>query len=119
MCQAATKLRAHFLALLTPIRNSITTNLNMLQTSLFSKYRPLFAFLQRQAPQVASEVQRAYVGTVRTYFETGFRRYIRSLGWIKVRYAFLEAPKRLMIRFEGSNGREIGYYRDWSRRWWP
>ena len=29
-------------------------------------------------------IQRAYVGAVRTYFETGFRRYIRSLGWIKV-----------------------------------
>ncbi|KIP07046.1 hypothetical protein PHLGIDRAFT_30209 [Phlebiopsis gigantea 11061_1 CR5-6] len=82
---AATKLRTHFLALLTPIRTSITTNLSVLQSSLFMKYRPLFAFLQRQAPTVASEVQRAYVGAVRTYFETGFRRYIRSLGSIKAR----------------------------------
>ncbi|GJE84132.1 Vps52-domain-containing protein [Phanerochaete sordida] len=82
---AATKLRAHFLAMLGPIRTNVTTNLNMLQTSLWSKYRPLFAFLQRQAAPVASEVQRAYVGTVRTYFETGFRRYIRSLGYIKTR----------------------------------
>lgn len=82
--QAATKLRVHFLAMLAPIRTSITTNLSVLQSSLFTKYRPLFAFLQRQAPPVASEVQRAYVGAVRTYFETGFRRYIRSLGWIKV-----------------------------------
>lgn len=70
--------------MLAPIRTSITTNLGVLQSSLFTKYRPLFAFLQRQAPPVASEVQRAYVGAVRTYFETGFRRYIRSLGWIKV-----------------------------------
>lgn len=82
---AATKLRVHFLGMLNPIRTSVTTNLNMLQTSLWSKYRPLFAFLQRQAAPVASEVQRAYVGTVRTYFETGFRRYIRSLGYIKAR----------------------------------
>ncbi|KAI0092077.1 Vps52-domain-containing protein [Irpex rosettiformis] len=82
---AATKLRVHFLSLLNPIRTSMTTNLNVLQTSIFLKYRTLFAFLQRQAPNVASEVQRAYVGTVRTYFETGFRRYIRSLGVIKAR----------------------------------
>ncbi|KAI0701798.1 Sac2 family-domain-containing protein, partial [Cytidiella melzeri] len=82
---AATKLRVHFLALLNPIRTSMTTNLSIIQTSVFSKYRSLFAFLQRQAPNVANEVQRAYVGTVRTYFETGFRRYIRALGWIKAR----------------------------------
>ncbi|TFY61593.1 hypothetical protein EVJ58_g4418 [Rhodofomes roseus] len=64
---AATKLRAFFLALLQPIRTSMTTN------------------MQRQAPNVANEVQRAYVGAARTYYETGFRRYIRSLGYVKAR----------------------------------
>jgi vacuolar protein sorting-associated protein 52 len=74
----------------------MTTNLSVLQTSVFLKYRSLFAFLQRQAPNVASEVQRAYVGTVRTYFETGFRRYIRSLTWIKVPIPFTES--KILIR---------------------
>ncbi|KAI0347190.1 vacuolar sorting protein [Trametopsis cervina] len=92
---AATKLRVHFLALLTPMRTSMTTNLNMIQTSVFMKFRPLFAFLQRQAPNVASEVQRAYVSTVRTYFETGFRRYIRSLVWIKGRT--VERPDTIVV----------------------
>ncbi|EEB90381.1 hypothetical protein MPER_11420, partial [Moniliophthora perniciosa FA553] len=82
---ASTKLRAFFLALLQPIRNSVTTNMQVLQTSIFLKYRTLFAFLSRQAPPVANEVQRAYLGAARTYYETGFRRYIRSLGWIKTR----------------------------------
>jgi hypothetical protein len=82
--QTATKLRAFFLALLQPIRTSVTTNMQVLQTSIILKYKPLFAFLQRQAPNVAQEVQRAYVGAARTYYETGFRRYSRSLGWIKV-----------------------------------
>ena len=70
--------------MLQPIRTSMTTNMQVMQTSILLKYRPLYAFLQRHAANVASEVQRAYVGAARTYFETGFRRYIRSLGWVKV-----------------------------------
>ncbi|ETW83870.1 hypothetical protein HETIRDRAFT_155219 [Heterobasidion irregulare TC 32-1] len=82
---AATKLRAFFLALLQPIRTSMTTNMQVVQSSVFLKYRPLYAFLQRQAPNVAQEVQKAYVSAARTYYETGFRRYMRTLGWIKAR----------------------------------
>ncbi|KAH9938264.1 Sac2 family-domain-containing protein [Fomitopsis serialis] len=82
---AATKLRTFFLALLQPIRSSMTTNMQVLQMSIFLKYKPLFVFLQRQASSVANEVQRAYVGAARTYYETGFRRYIRSLGYVKAR----------------------------------
>ncbi|CCL99428.1 uncharacterized protein FIBRA_01446 [Fibroporia radiculosa] len=82
---AATKLRSFFLALLQPIRTSMTTNMQVIQTSILLKYKPLFGFLQRQAASVANEVQRAYVGAARTYFETGFRRYIRSLGYLKTR----------------------------------
>ena len=82
--KAATKLRTFFLALLQPIRTSVTTNMQVMQTSIFLKYRALYAFLQRQAPNVSNEIQRAYTSAARTYYETGFRRYIRSLGWIKV-----------------------------------
>ncbi|KAJ8590874.1 Vps52-domain-containing protein [Rhizopogon salebrosus TDB-379] len=82
---AATKLRTFFLALLQPIRTSVTTNMQVMQTSIFLKYRALYAFLQRQAPNVSNEIQRAYTSAARTYYETGFRRYIRSLGWIKAR----------------------------------
>ncbi|KAI0638062.1 Vps52-domain-containing protein [Trametes polyzona] len=80
---AATKLRTFFLALLEPIRSSMTTNLQVIQSSVWMKYRPLYTFLQRHAPNVAHEVQRAYAAAVRTYFETGFRRYLRGLSWIK------------------------------------
>jgi vacuolar protein sorting-associated protein 52 len=84
MLQASTKLRAFFLALLQPIRASMTTNMHVIQTTVFLKYRSLYAFLLRNAVNVATEVQKAYVATARTYYETGFRRYMRSLGWIKV-----------------------------------
>ena len=82
--QAATKIRAFFLALLQPNRASMTTNMHVVQTTVFLKYRPLYAFLMRHASNVATELQKAYVATARTYYETGFRRYMRSLGWIKV-----------------------------------
>ncbi|KAG1752646.1 vacuolar sorting protein [Suillus paluster] len=98
---AATKLRTFFLALLQPVRTSVTTNLQVMQTSIFVKYRALYAFLQRQAPNVANEVQRAYTGTARTYYETAFRRYIRSLGWIKARTP--EKPEPI-ISGNGDNG---------------
>ncbi|KAG6831404.1 hypothetical protein H0H92_011006 [Tricholoma furcatifolium] len=82
---AATKIRAFFLALFQPIRNNVTTNMQVIQTSVFLKYHCLYAFLQRQAPNVAHEVQRSYLGAARVYYETGFRRYARSLTWIKAR----------------------------------
>ncbi|SJL01815.1 uncharacterized protein ARMOST_05139 [Armillaria ostoyae] len=84
---AASKTRAFFLALFQPIQKSVTTNMQVIQTSVILKYRPLFAFLQRQAPDVAHEVQRSYVSAARVYYETGFRRYARSLGWVKARSA--------------------------------
>ncbi|KAF8917919.1 Vps52-domain-containing protein [Mucidula mucida] len=82
---AAGKIRLFFLALFKPILKSVTTNILVIQTSVILKYRPLYTFLQRQAPNVAHEIQRSYVGTARTYYETGFRRYARSLGWVKTR----------------------------------
>ncbi|KAK0498618.1 vacuolar sorting protein [Armillaria luteobubalina] len=84
---AASKTRAFFLALFQPIQKSVTTNMQVIQTSVILKYRSLFAFLQRQAPDVAHEIQRSYVGAARVYYETGFRRYARSLGWVKARSA--------------------------------
>ena len=83
--KAATKLRAFFLALSQPIKGSVTTNIQVLQSSVYLKYHPLFAFLKRQAEPVAKEIQDSYIATSRTYYETGFRRYIRSLGWLRVR----------------------------------
>ena len=62
----------------------MTTNMHVIQTTVILKYRPLYAFLLRRAADVATEIQKAYIAAARTYYETGFRRYMRSLGWIKV-----------------------------------
>ncbi|EFP84010.2 uncharacterized protein PGTG_09723 [Puccinia graminis f. sp. tritici CRL 75-36-700-3] len=82
---AAHKIRSFFISALAPFRASITTNLQITQSSFLLKYRPLFAFLQRHSARVANEVQKAYVGTARWYFETSFRRYVRALEKIKAR----------------------------------
>lgn len=60
--------------------------MQVLQSFGFLKYRALFGFLKRQAEPVAKEIQGSYIAAARTYYETAFRRYIRSLGWLKVRF---------------------------------
>ena len=83
----ATKLRNYLIAPHSSIKASVTTNLQVLQTSvLLRHHRPLYAFLARQMPRVAIDVQRSYVGSARLYFETAFRRYARSLGVIRKRW---------------------------------
>ncbi|EGG02504.1 uncharacterized protein MELLADRAFT_117551 [Melampsora larici-populina 98AG31] len=87
---AAFKIRTFFLNALKPFRTSISTNLQITQASVFLKHRSLFGFLQRCAARTAHEVQKAYLGTIRWYLETGLRRYVRALdkirarGWIKL-----------------------------------
>lgn len=65
----------------------MTTNMQVLQTSVLVKYRPLYEFLLVHAEDVAKEIQHVYIATARVYYETGFRRYTRSLGWLKVCYS--------------------------------
>lgn len=62
--------------------------MNVLQTSVLLKYHPLYVFLQRYAKPVAQEIQRAYLGCAKLYYETGFRRYTRSLGYIRVLFSY-------------------------------
>lgn len=80
---AITKLRPLLISTFAPLRSSLSTNLPVLQSVLLRSYRPLFMFLSQHAPRVAIDVQRAYVAAARLYFETGFRRYERSLAKIR------------------------------------
>jgi hypothetical protein len=63
----------------------LSTNLAVLQTSLLLKYQPFYAFLVRQSPRIAKQVERGYVNAARAYYETGMRRYTRALGVIRAR----------------------------------
>jgi hypothetical protein len=92
--KATGKIRAFFVAILKPIKSSMTTNMQVIQNSVLLKYRPLYTFLQRRAPNVALEFQKSYIAAARVYYETGFRRYTRSLSWIKVRITCTPLPDR-------------------------
>jgi hypothetical protein len=86
--KALTQLPPFLLSLIRPLRSSSTglsTNLAVLQTSLLLKYQPFYAFLHRQSPRLAKQVERGYVNAARSYYETGMRRYARAMGQIKAR----------------------------------
>lgn len=86
--KALTQLPPFLLSLIRPLRSASTglsTNLAVMQTSRLLKYQPFYAFLYRQSPRLAKQVERGYVNAARAYFETGLRRYARALGLIKAR----------------------------------
>lgn len=107
--KATGKIRAFFMAILKPIKSSMTTNMQVIQTSVLLKYRPLYTFLQRRAANVALEFQRSYIAAARVYYETGFRRYTRSLSWIKVNPGEHLMCLHLIVIYasSGTDGREI------------
>ncbi len=95
----AGKLRAFLMGPHATIRASVTTNLQVIQTSvLLRHHRPLYAFLSRQMPRAAIDVQRSYVGAARLYFETAFRRYARSLGVVRKRWPSRRRGRSLPTR---------------------
>ncbi|WVO14388.1 hypothetical protein L204_102021 [Cryptococcus depauperatus] len=76
------------LSLIRPLKSAskgLSTNLAVLQTSILLKYQPFYSFLQRQSPRIAKHVERGYVDAARAYYETGMRRYTRSLTQIRQR----------------------------------
>ncbi|ODN98284.1 ChAPs family protein [Cryptococcus wingfieldii CBS 7118] len=76
------------LSLIKPLKSAskgLSTNLAVLQTSLLLKYQPFYAFLYRHSPRIAKQVERGYVNAARSYYETAFRRYARSLTQIRTR----------------------------------
>jgi len=85
---ALSQLPPFLLSLIRPLKSAskgLSTNLAVLQTSLLLKYQPFYAFLVKQSPKIAKQVERGYVNAARGYYETAFRRYTRSLGVIKAR----------------------------------
>ncbi|GAA5870235.1 hypothetical protein JCM16303_001936 [Sporobolomyces ruberrimus] len=80
---ATTKISTHLNSLLKPYTASLPS-LTSLHSSLFS-YKPLFDFLRRHSARQAHEFQKNYTNTIRWYYETGFRRYVRSLEGLRTR----------------------------------
>jgi hypothetical protein len=84
--KAILQLPPFLLSLIRPLKSSskgLSTNLAVLQTSLLLRYQPFYAFLLRNSPSTAKQVERGYVNAARSYYETAFRRYTRALSLIK------------------------------------
>ncbi|SJX61630.1 related to VPS52-component of the Golgi-associated retrograde protein complex [Sporisorium reilianum f. sp. reilianum] len=106
----AGKLRSYLIAPHASIKASVTTNLQVLQTSILLRHhRPLYAFLARQMPRVAIDVQRSYVAAARLYFETAFRRYARSLGVIRKRWVEPSTSSLITDPLPSSSSSSGGY----------
>lgn len=115
-CRAAAiaKILPQLLALIEPIRTSVTTTLSIRQSSmLLPHYEPLYRFLAKHAPRVAAEVQRAYVNSARLYYETTFRRYTRELRRILTRWSEPAFPLAQAWRSDADAGAApCGYARE-------
>lgn len=83
--QASQKILNYLLAALKPYSLSVTASLIFLQSTILLPVKPLFDFLRRHSARQAHEFQKAYTSTIRWFYETGFRRYVRALETIRLR----------------------------------
>ncbi|SCZ90581.1 BZ3500_MvSof-1268-A1-R1_Chr1-3g02079 [Microbotryum saponariae] len=99
---AAQKILTHLVSLIKPFTTSINSPLSSLQTFVLLPLKPLFDFLRRHAARQAHEFQKAYTNTMRWYYETGFRRYVRTLE--KVRVKGVQVPEPIGVVGAGADG---------------
>ncbi|SCV68569.1 BQ2448_690 [Microbotryum intermedium] len=99
---AAQKILNHLISLIKPFTTSVTSPLSSLQMFVLLPLKPLFDFLRRHAARQAHEFQKAYTNTMRWYYETGFRRYVRTLE--KVRVKGVQVPEPIGVVGAGADG---------------
>ncbi|KAK4052883.1 Vacuolar protein sorting-associated protein 52 [Microbotryomycetes sp. JL221] len=81
--RATSRIVQFFVNELKPFTLSISTPLTQLHENL-KPYQVLFNFLRRHSTRQAHDVQKNYTNTVRWYYETSFRRYVRLLEKIRI-----------------------------------
>ena len=81
--QAVERVRDYIVAQIKAIR-SPSINAQIIQQQAFLQYKDLFAFLCRHQPQLAREICRAYINTMRWYYLNHFTRYRKALEKLKL-----------------------------------
>ncbi|CAG8489569.1 2639_t:CDS:10 [Ambispora gerdemannii] len=76
--KAAEKIRDFLLKKIKSLRIP-NTNVQILQQSVFLKYKELHRFVMERYPEVAIEIRQTYVNTMKWYFYNHFERYNRGL----------------------------------------
>lgn len=61
------------------------TNIQILQQSVFLKYKALFHFVTERHHEAATEIRQTYINTMRWYFYNHFDRYHKGLVKLQVR----------------------------------
>ena len=59
-------------------------NAQIIQQQHFLRYKDLYAFLHKHHSQLAEEIAKAYMNTMRWYFSTQFNRYAKAIESVKV-----------------------------------
>ncbi|KAF2802931.1 Vps52-domain-containing protein [Mytilinidion resinicola] len=81
--KAVERIRDYIVAQIKAIR-SPSINAQIIQQQAFIKYRDLFTFLAKHQPQLAEEIGKAYVFTMRWYYLNHFSRYQKALEKLKI-----------------------------------
>ncbi|KXT08769.1 hypothetical protein AC579_4927 [Pseudocercospora musae] len=76
--KAVERIRDYVVAQIKALR-SPSINAQIIQQNSFLKYKDVFAFLQRQQPQLGEEISQAYMNTMRWYYSHNFARYKAAL----------------------------------------
>ncbi|KAK7203699.1 Sac2 family-domain-containing protein [Myxozyma melibiosi] len=95
--KAVERIRDFFVAKIKSLR-VINTNAQVIQYSIFLKFRQLFAFLAYVNPQLCEDIIQGYINTMRWYYSSDFTRYVKALEKLKIR----SIDRSSLIGAEGS-----------------
>lgn len=81
--KASERIRDYVVAQIKALR-SPSINAQVIQQNAFLRYKDVFGFLAKRQPQLAEEISRAYINTMRWYYLQNFSRYKASLERLTV-----------------------------------
>ncbi|CCU76951.1 putative Vps52 / Sac2 family protein/putative vacuolar protein sorting-associated protein 52 [Blumeria hordei DH14] len=81
--KALERIRDHIVSQIKVLR-SPNINPQVIQQQQFIRFKDIYTFLHKHHPQLAEEIGRAYMNTMRWYFLNQFTRYEKALARIKL-----------------------------------
>ncbi|KAF8000695.1 hypothetical protein HF325_004484 [Metschnikowia pulcherrima] len=82
--KAIERIRNHMIEQIRLLRRSVQTSLQAVQCHLL-QIKDAFAFMKARHPQLANQLQLAYIYTMKWYYTTRFAKYLHSLQKLKLK----------------------------------
>lgn len=82
--KAVERIRDHLIKLIRQLRQSFKTSSQVVQEKLL-RVKEAFAFLKQRQPQLANQLQLAYIYTMKWYYTARFSKYLYSLQKLKLK----------------------------------